>query len=259
MRLRREMAQRNERLEVVASLIGGVAHELNNPLALLVGHATLLRRKAGDGPLADRADKIAQAAERCARIVRNFLGLARRQGPDRRPLDLGGLVKETLEILSNVYGTVITAGIHRAPSIKVAEAAKVIENSQRDINIAFMNELAIIFNRMGLDTAEVLAAAGTKWNFLKFRPGLVGGHCIGVDPYYLTYQAEKFGHHAEVILSGRRINAKPWQVAAVRASSAIRARRRSSPRPPSSVPRLHRDSPARAGAPPRLRRFVRER
>ena len=101
MRLQREMAQRNERLEVVASLIGGVAHELNNPLALLVGHATLLRRKAGDGPLADRADKIAQAAERCARIVRNFLGLARRQAPDQRPIDLGGLVKETLEILAH--------------------------------------------------------------------------------------------------------------------------------------------------------------
>ena len=101
MRLRREMALRNERLEVVASLIGGVAHELNNPLALLVGHATLLRRKAGDGPLADRADKIAQAAERCARIVRNFLGLARRHAPERRPIDLAGLVKETLEILAH--------------------------------------------------------------------------------------------------------------------------------------------------------------
>ncbi|MBL0125449.1 MAG: nucleotide sugar dehydrogenase [Betaproteobacteria bacterium] len=119
---------------------------------------------------------------------------------------VSGDTPETLERLANAYAAVVKAGVHRASSIQVAEAAKVIENSQRDINIAFMNELAIIFNRMGLDTAEVLAAAGTKWNFLKFRPGLVGGHCIGVDPYYLTYQAEKFGHHAEVILSGRRIN-----------------------------------------------------
>ena len=119
---------------------------------------------------------------------------------------VSGDTPETLEKLAIAYGAVVKAGVHRASSIRVAEAAKVIENSQRDINIAFMNELAIIFNRMGLDTAEVLAAAGTKWNFLKFRPGLVGGHCIGVDPYYLTYQAEKFGHHAEVILSGRRIN-----------------------------------------------------
>ncbi|MEO8102934.1 MAG: nucleotide sugar dehydrogenase [Betaproteobacteria bacterium] len=119
---------------------------------------------------------------------------------------VSGDTPATLERLASVYGAVVKAGVHRASSIRVAEAAKVIENSQRDINIAFMNELAIIFNRMGLDTAEVLAAAGTKWNFLKFRPGLVGGHCIGVDPYYLTYQAEKFGHHAEVILSGRRIN-----------------------------------------------------
>jgi UDP-N-acetyl-D-galactosamine dehydrogenase len=119
---------------------------------------------------------------------------------------VSGDTPETLDRLANAYAAVVKAGVHRASSIQVAEAAKVIENSQRDINIAFMNELAIIFNRMGLDTAEVLAAAGTKWNFLKFRPGLVGGHCIGVDPYYLTYQAEKFGHHAEVILSGRRIN-----------------------------------------------------
>jgi len=119
---------------------------------------------------------------------------------------VSGDTPETLDTLAEVYGAVVTAGVHRASSIRVAEAAKVIENSQRDLNIAFMNELAIIFNKMGLDTSEVLAAAGTKWNFLKFRPGLVGGHCIGVDPYYLTYQAEKFGHHPEVILSGRRIN-----------------------------------------------------
>jgi UDP-N-acetyl-D-galactosamine dehydrogenase len=119
---------------------------------------------------------------------------------------VSGDTPATLDKLASVYGAVIVAGVHRASSIRVAEAAKVIENSQRDINIAFMNELAIIFNKMGLDTSEVLEAASTKWNFLKFKPGLVGGHCIGVDPYYLTYQAEKYGHHPEVILSGRRIN-----------------------------------------------------
>jgi UDP-N-acetyl-D-galactosamine dehydrogenase len=100
----------------------------------------------------------------------------------------------------------VAAGVYRAESIKVAEAAKVIENSQRDINIAFMNELSIIFNKMGIDTKSVLNAAGTKWNFLKFQPGLVGGHCIGVDPYYLTYKAEQLGYHSQIILSGRRIN-----------------------------------------------------
>lgn len=105
-----------------------------------------------------------------------------------------------------MYGLVVEAGVHRAPSIMVAEAAKVIENSQRDINIAFMNELSIIFNRMGIDTRSVLEAAGTKWNFLRFTPGLVGGHCIGVDPYYLTYKADMMGYHSQVILSGRRIN-----------------------------------------------------
>ncbi len=119
---------------------------------------------------------------------------------------VAGDTPATLATLAAAYGSIVDAGIFQASSIRVAEAAKVIENSQRDLNIAFMNELAIIFNRMGLDTAEVLEAAGTKWNFLKFRPGLVGGHCIGVDPYYLTYQAEKFGHHPEVILAGRRIN-----------------------------------------------------
>jgi UDP-N-acetyl-D-galactosamine dehydrogenase len=100
----------------------------------------------------------------------------------------------------------VQAGIHRAPSIKVAEAAKVIENTQRDLNIAFMNELSSIFHRMGIDTGDVLAAAGTKWNFQNFQPGLVGGHCIGIDPYYLTHRAEKVGHHPEIILAGRRIN-----------------------------------------------------
>lgn len=112
----------------------------------------------------------------------------------------------TLDIVANVYGSVVTAGIHRAPSIKVAEAAKVIENTQRDLNIAFMNELSLIFQALNIDTGDVLAAARTKWNFMPFQPGLVGGHCIGVDPYYLTYRAEKAGYHPEVILAGRRIN-----------------------------------------------------
>jgi len=113
---------------------------------------------------------------------------------------------QTLEIIADVYGSVVTAGIHRAPSIKVAEAAKVIENTQRDLNIAFMNELSLILRELGIDTGDVLAAARTKWNFLPFYPGLVGGHCIGVDPYYLTYRAEQAGYHPEVILAGRRIN-----------------------------------------------------
>ncbi len=112
----------------------------------------------------------------------------------------------TLETVAQVYESVVTAGVHRAASIKVAEAAKVIENTQRDLNIALMNELALIFDRMGIDTNEVLEAAGTKWNFLKFKPGLVGGHCIGVDPYYLTHKAEKIGYIPQVILAGRRIN-----------------------------------------------------
>ena len=119
---------------------------------------------------------------------------------------VSGMDRETLEEIAGVYGLVVKAGVHRAESIRVAEAAKVIENSQRDINIAFMNELSIIFNRMGIDTKAVLEAAGTKWNFLNFRPGLVGGHCIGVDPYYLTYRAEQLGYHSQIILSGRRIN-----------------------------------------------------
>ncbi len=120
---------------------------------------------------------------------------------------VSGMDEETLDTVAKVYELVVEAGVHRAESIRVAEAAKVIENSQRDINIAFMNELSIIFNRMGIDTKAVLEAAGTKWNFLKFRPGLVGGHCIGVDPYYLTYKAEELGYHSQIISSGRRINA----------------------------------------------------
>ncbi|MBQ7580913.1 MAG: nucleotide sugar dehydrogenase [Clostridia bacterium] len=119
---------------------------------------------------------------------------------------VSGMDEETLDVVAKVYEIVVDAGVHRAESIKVAEAAKVIENSQRDINIAFMNELSIIFNKMGIDTQSVLKAAGTKWNFLNFYPGLVGGHCIGVDPYYLTYKAEELGYHSQIILSGRRIN-----------------------------------------------------
>ena len=119
---------------------------------------------------------------------------------------VSGMDDESLDEIAKVYELVVEAGVHRASCIKVAEAAKVIENSQRDINIAFMNELSIIFNKMGIDTKSVLEAAGTKWNFLKFFPGLVGGHCIGVDPYYLTYKAEMMGYHSQVILAGRRIN-----------------------------------------------------
>ena len=117
-----------------------------------------------------------------------------------------GSTPEAADQIDSLYNSIITAGTHKAPSIKVAEAAKVIENSQRDINIAFVNELAKIFNRLGIDTDEVLQAAGTKWNFLKFRPGLVGGHCIGVDPYYLAQKAQENGYHPEIILAGRRLN-----------------------------------------------------
>ncbi|HZP87196.1 MAG TPA: nucleotide sugar dehydrogenase, partial [Burkholderiales bacterium] len=119
---------------------------------------------------------------------------------------VAGDTPATLERVAEVYGSVVAAGVHRASSIKVAEAAKVIENTQRDLNIALVNELSIIFHELGIDTLEVLQAAGTKWNFLPFRPGLVGGHCIGVDPYYLTYKAETIGYHPQVILSGRKIN-----------------------------------------------------
>ena len=119
---------------------------------------------------------------------------------------VSGSDAKTLDIVAETYGAVVTAGIHRAPSIKVAEAAKVIENTQRDINIALMNELALINGRLGLDTGDVLAAARTKWNFLGFTPGLVGGHCIGVDPYYLTHKAQQVGYHPQVVLAGRRVN-----------------------------------------------------
>ncbi|HKO87475.1 MAG TPA: nucleotide sugar dehydrogenase [Burkholderiales bacterium] len=119
---------------------------------------------------------------------------------------VSGDTPETLERVAEIYGGIISAGVHRATSIKVAEAAKVIENTQRDLNIALVNELSLIFHRIGIDTTEVLEAAGTKWNFLPFRPGLVGGHCIGVDPYYLTHKADMLGYHPQVILAGRRIN-----------------------------------------------------
>ena len=137
---------------------------------------------------------------------------------------VAGSDAKTLDLLASVYGAVISAGIHKAPSIKVAEAAKVIENTQRDLNIALMNELALIFDRLGIDTHDVLEAAGTKWNFLPFRPGLVGGHCIGVDPYYLTYKAEEAGHHPEVILAGRRINDSMGKYVAEKAVKMLIAR-----------------------------------
>lgn len=134
---------------------------------------------------------------------------------------VAGDTKETAELLEAVYGAIITAGIHVASSIKVAEAAKVIENTQRDLNIALMNELALIFGRMGIPTEDVLAAAGTKWNFLPFTPGLVGGHCIGVDPYYLTHKAESVGYHPQVILAGRRINDGMGKVIAERTVKSL--------------------------------------
>src|SRR5947208_6821914 len=162
--------------------------------------------------------------EVCVPILEKFSGMRWRQdfhvgySPERiNPGDkshsfanilkvVSGDDAETLEKVADLYASVVKAGVYRAPSIRVAEAAKVIENTQRDLNIAFVNELAIIFDRLGLDTLEVLEAAGTKWNFLPFRPGLVGGHCIGVDPYYLTHKAERTGYHPQVILAGRRIN-----------------------------------------------------
>ncbi len=134
---------------------------------------------------------------------------------------VSGQDEETLGVVAEVYGSVVTAGVFRASSIKVAEAAKVIENTQRDLNIALMNELALIFDRMGIDTGEVLAAAASKWNFLKFAPGLVGGHCIGVDPYYLTHKAEKLGYIPQVILAGRRINDGMGKFVAQRAVKEI--------------------------------------
>lgn len=162
--------------------------------------------------------------EICVPIIERFSGMTcgkdfkigyspERINPGDKTHSLSNIVKvvsaqdkKTVDLLAKIYGSVVKAGIHKTPDIKTAEAAKVIENIQRDLNIALVNELAIIFNRMGLDTKEVLDAASTKWNFLPFQPGLVGGHCIGVDPYYLTFKAQSIGYHPEVILSGRRIN-----------------------------------------------------
>lgn len=135
-----------------------------------------------------------------------------------------GSTPRAADAIDALYGEIITAGTYKAESIRVAEAAKVIENTQRDLNIALVNELAMIFNRMGIDTDQVLRAAGTKWNFLPFRPGLVGGHCIGVDPYYLTYKAEAFGHHPQVILAGRRINDGMGSYVATQMVKALLAR-----------------------------------
>ena len=129
---------------------------------------------------------------------------------------ISGSTPEATDLVERVYGAVVSAGTYRAPSIKVAEAAKVIENTQRDVNIALVNELSTLFNRLGIDTLSVLEAAATKWNFLPFRPGLVGGHCIGVDPYYLTHKAQQAGHHPEIILAGRRINDRMGEVVASR-------------------------------------------
>jgi UDP-N-acetyl-D-galactosamine dehydrogenase len=142
---------------------------------------------------------------------------------------VSGQDSRTLDVIAEVYGSVVTAGIHRAPSIKVAEAAKVIENTQRDLNIAFMNELSAIFHQLGIDTGDVLAAAGTKWNFYKFEPGLVGGHCIGVDPYYLTFRAERAGYHPEIILAGRRINDSMGERVARECMRALLQRGRGNP------------------------------
>jgi UDP-N-acetyl-D-galactosamine dehydrogenase len=159
------------------------------------------------GPIIDKISGLANGKD-------YFLGYSPERinpGDREHPLEkitkvVAGQDEQTLARLVEVYGSVIEAGIHQASSIKVAEAAKVIENTQRDLNIALMNELSMICDRLGIRTTDVLAAAGTKWNFLKFFPGLVGGHCIGVDPYYLTAKAEQLGYHPEVILSGRRVN-----------------------------------------------------
>lgn len=141
------------------------------------------------------------------------------------PKLVAGQDRETLDLVAGVYESVVTAGVHRATTIRVAEAAKIIENTQRDLNIALMNELAVLFARMGIDTRDVLAAAGTKWNFIPFTPGLVGGHCIGVDPYYLAHKAAMLGHHPQVILAGRRVNDGMGAWVAGRAVKALTRRR----------------------------------
>ena len=180
--------------------------------------------KSGDIVIYESTVYPGATEEDCAPILEKFSGLKLNESfylgysPERiNPGDKGhrvttimkvtsGSTPETADVVNALYGEIITAGTFKAASIKVAEAAKVIENTQRDVNIALINELAIIFNKMGIDTEAVLDAAGTKWNFLPFRPGLVGGHCIGVDPYYLTHKAQSIGYHPEVILAGRRLN-----------------------------------------------------
>jgi UDP-N-acetyl-D-glucosamine/UDP-N-acetyl-D-galactosamine dehydrogenase len=192
-------------LERASELLGSVIA----PGAVVVYESTVYPGVTEDvcGPILERVSGLRRGRD-------FFLGYSpERINPGDKEHTLERIVKvvagedaATLERVAAAYGAIVEAGVHRAPSIQVAEAAKVIENTQRDLNIALMNELAIIFDRLGLRTADVLAAAGSKWNFLPFRPGLVGGHCIGVDPYYLTSKAEQVGYHPEVILAGRRIN-----------------------------------------------------
>lgn len=199
----------------------------NRPdLRPLTGATETVGRRMGRGAVVIYESTVYPGCTRnvCAPILEQMSGLRLNDGfflgysPERiNPGDknhrLTGITKvtsgssvEAAEVVDRLYGSIISAGTYKVSSIEVAEAAKIIENTQRDINIALMNELAIIFNRLGIDTLEVLAAAGTKWNFLPFRPGLVGGHCIGVDPYYLTHRAQEVGYHPEVVLAGRRIN-----------------------------------------------------
>ncbi len=201
--------------------------ETNRPdLRPLLGAARTVGRrlKAGDVVVFESTVYPGATEEDCVPVLEEASGLAcgtdftvgyspERINPGdlehaftRTPKIVAGQDAATLGVVAGVYGSVVTAGVHRVSEIRVAEAAKVIENTQRDINIALMNELALIFGRMGIDTRDVLAAAGTKWNFHPFTPGLVGGHCIGVDPYYLTYKAAALNYHPQVILAGRRIN-----------------------------------------------------
>ncbi len=202
-------------------------NDANQPDLSLLRHASLAvgrALKAGDIVVYESTVYPGATEEECLPVLEQTSGLTggrdfrigyspERINPGDREHTFSRVVKvvagqdaESLEIIASVYGSVVAAGVHRAPSIMVAEAAKVIENTQRDLNIALMNELAVLFDRMGIDTSEVLKASGSKWNFLPFKPGLVGGHCIGVDPYYLTHKAEKIGYIPQVILAGRRIN-----------------------------------------------------
>ena len=202
-------------------------NDANQPDLSLLVHASLAvgqALKVGDIVVYESTVYPGATEEECLPVLEQTSGLTggcdfrigyspERINPGDREHTFSRVVKvvagqdaESLEIIARTYALVVTAGVHRAPSIMVAEAAKVIENTQRDLNIALMNELAVLFDRMGIDTSEVLKASGSKWNFLPFKPGLVGGHCIGVDPYYLTHKAEKIGYIPQVILAGRRIN-----------------------------------------------------